>query len=490
MSHTLKCVLPIIVGLVVYVLQFVMGLPDGITANQWLYFSIFMGVIVGLILEPIPAALIGLVGIVVAVICKVGPKGSGAVDAKISSAAAIKWGLEGFSNTIIWLIFAAFMIGIGYSKSGLGKRIALILVSRLGKTTLGLGYAIAIVDGILAPFIPSNAARSGGTLYPIISSIPEMFGSKPNDPSTRKIGAYLAWTALATTCVSSSIFLTGQAPNALAVNVAAQSGVHAPSWSGWFIALLPVSVITFLITPYLAYKIYPPEIKQAGDVAVWAGEELSKLGAITKKEIAMGLISLGGLVLWVGAKQFGINATTTAVMVVIAMVFTGILKWDDILSNKPAWNVLVWFGTLVTLAGGLNNTGFLKYLGTMFSGALNGIDPIYAIVGLILIFYYIHYFFASGTAHVTALLGVFIAIAGGIAGYDASVITLLILLPMGFMGVLTPYGTGHSPLWFASGYIPTSDFWRLGAIFGTVYMLIYLVVGLPWVLYFAKDFAF
>lgn len=358
MSHTFKCVLPIIIGLIVYGLQFVVGLPDGITPNQWLYFSIFMGVIVGLILEPIPAALIGLMGIVVAVLCKVGPKGSGALDAKITSAAAIKWGLEGFSNTIIWLIFAAFMIGIGYSKSGLGKRIALILVSRLGKTTLGLGYAIAIVDGILAPFIPSNAARSGGTLYPIISSIPEMFGSKPNDPSTRKIGAYLAWTALATTCVSSSIFLTGQAPNALAVNVAAQSGVHAPSWGGWFIALLPVSVITFLLTPYLAYKIYPPEIKKAEDVATWAASELSKLGGITKKEIAMGLISLGGLVLWVGAKQFGVNATTTAIMVIIAMILTGILKWDDILSNKPAWNVLVWFGTLVTLAGGLNNTGF------------------------------------------------------------------------------------------------------------------------------------
>ncbi|BCX79623.1 DASS family sodium-coupled anion symporter [Campylobacter sp. 19-13652] len=490
MSHTFKCVLPIIIGLIVYGLQFVVGLPDGITPNQWLYFSIFMGVIVGLILEPIPAALIGLMGIVVAVLCKVGPKGSGALDAKITSAAAIKWGLEGFSNTIIWLIFAAFMIGIGYSKSGLGKRIALILVSRLGKTTLGLGYAIAIVDGILAPFIPSNAARSGGTLYPIISSIPEMFGSKPNDPSTRKIGAYLAWTALATTCVSSSIFLTGQAPNALAVNVAAQSGVHAPSWGGWFIALLPVSVITFLLTPYLAYKIYPPEIKKAEDVATWAASELSKLGGITKKEIAMGLISLGGLVLWVGAKQFGVNATTTAIMVIIAMILTGILKWDDILSNKPAWNVLVWFGTLVTLAGGLNNTGFLKYLGGVFSGALGSIEPLYAIVGLILIFYYIHYFFASGTAHVTALLGVFIAIASGISGYDASVITLLILLPMGFMGVLTPYGTGHSPLWFASGYIPTSDFWRLGAIFGTIYMIIYLVVGLPWVLFVAKDFAF
>ena len=57
------------------------------------------------------------------------------------------------------------MIGIGYQNSGLGRRIALFLVQKLGKSSLGLGYAIAITDLILAPFIPSNAARSGGTIY-------------------------------------------------------------------------------------------------------------------------------------------------------------------------------------------------------------------------------------------------------------------------------------------------------------------------------------
>ncbi|MDU7191373.1 MAG: SLC13 family permease, partial [Veillonella sp.] len=88
-------------------------------------------------------------------------------------------GLSGFSNAIVWLIFAAFMIGIGYENSGLGRRIALFLVAKLGKSSLGLGYAIAITDLVLAPFIPSNAARSGGTIYPIVSSICPMFDSYP-----------------------------------------------------------------------------------------------------------------------------------------------------------------------------------------------------------------------------------------------------------------------------------------------------------------------
>ena len=182
-----KLAAPIIAGLAV----FLFPTPAEMSVNTWIYFSIFVGVVVGLILEPVPPALIGFIGVTLAVLFKVGPARSGDPKAVISAGAAIDWALSGFSNSTVWLIFAAFMIGLGYAKSGLGHRIAIFLVKRLGKSTLGLGYAIAIADGILAPFIPSNAARSGGTLYPIISSIPSMYDSYP-DKDSRKIGAYLA----------------------------------------------------------------------------------------------------------------------------------------------------------------------------------------------------------------------------------------------------------------------------------------------------------
>ena len=44
---------------------------------------------------------------------------------------------------------------------------------------------------------------------------------------------------------------------------------------------------------------------------------------------------------------------------------TRIVEWDDVLAHKQAWNVLVWFATLVTMADGLNKVGFLKW----FAGA-------------------------------------------------------------------------------------------------------------------------
>lgn len=472
-NKIVKVVISIIISFLIYCIP----TPDGLSSDAWLYFSIFIGVVIGLILEPIPPAFIGLIGISVSVLCKVGPDNA---HGDISASSAISWGLSGFSNSTVWLIFAAFMIGIGYQNTGLGKRIALILVRLLGKSTLGLGYAISIADGILAPFIPSNAARSGGVLYPIISSIPPMFGSYP-DKHSRKIGSFLTWCALSATCVSSSIFLTGQAPNPLALEVAKASGVEIVSWGGWFLAFLPVSIILFILTPLITYLIYPPEVKKSPEVVIWSKEEYSKIGKIKINELSLILISVLALILWVGSAFFNINATTTAIIVIIAMVSTNVISWDDFLGNKPAWNVLVWFSTLVALAGGLKNVGFLAWLGHLAEIYITGYSVMAAMLTLIILYYVLHYFFASTTAHVTALLALFITIAQLVPGMDVKLVTLLMVLPMGIMGVLTPYGTGHSPVWFASGYVKGSEFWKMGFIFGVIYLVIYLSVGIPWI---------
>ena len=475
-----KLFAPLIVAIVVWLL----GTPAELSNSAWIYVSIFAGLVVGLILEPLPPAFIGLVAITLAMLFHVGPvpsidKATGAT-LPVSSSAAINWGLSGFGNSTVWLIFVAFMIGIGYQNSGLGRRIALYLVGKLGKSSLGLGYAIAITDLILSPFIPSNAARSGGTIYPIVNSICPMFDSYP-DKNPRKIGAYLTWVSLATTCVSSSIFLTGQAPNPLAVSLAAKSGVNTVNWTSWFLAFAPVGTILFLLTPLLSYFLCKPELKGSPEVAAWAKEELHKLGKMHFREIAMVCISLLALILWIGAGFFKINATTTAFLVIVLMVLFNVISWQDFLGNKPAWNVLTWFATLVPMASGLKNVGFLSWLTNVAGGSLVTLDPTMAMLGLLIAFCVLRYFFASGTAYVTAMVGLFTALALQVQGIDPAQIMIILFVPMGIMGILTPYGTGHSPIWFAINYVKGPEFWRLGFIFGIIYLAIFIVIGIPWI---------
>ncbi|MGH2268003.1 DASS family sodium-coupled anion symporter [Campylobacter taeniopygiae] len=471
-----KLLTPFIVGLIIYFIP----VPEGLNSNAWLYFSIFIGLIIGLILEPIAPALIGIIAVTLAVLFKVGPVGSNNIETIIKDSVAIKWGLSGFSDSVVWLIFAAFTIGLGFSKTGLGERLALYLVSKLGKSTLGLGYAIAIVDLVLAPFIPSNAARSGGTVYPIVSNISPMFESYA-DKNPRKIGAYLVWMGLASSCLTSSIFLTGQAPNPLALSLISKNGVMVVDWLSWFLAFLPVGLILFIITPILGYFIYPPEVKGSKEIAIWANEKYQALGKMPTSQIFMLLIALIGLVLWVGSSFFKINATTTALIMIILMIACKIITWQDFLGNKPAWNTLVWFATLVTMAGGLKNVGFLDYLANSLGHRLSGFEPFIATILLLMLFSWLRYFFASGTAYVTAIIAVFVSLASSIKGANPAEVMLILTLPMGFMGIITPYGTGSSPLWFGSNYIKGPQFFLLGGIFAVIYMAIYFLVGIPWI---------
>ena len=464
LSNNMRMAIPILVAIFVAVLP----TPEGLSVNAHYFFAVFLGVIVGLILEPIPAALIGLTGVAFA--ATFGLVGE---TAKASRA----WALSGFSNGVIWLIFAAFMFALGYKKSGLGKRIALWLVKLLGKTTLGLGYAVAFADGILAPFMPSNTARSAGTIFPIAINIPQMFNSTP-DNEPRKIGSYISWVAIAATCVTSSMFLTALAPNLLAVSLVEKNTGIAIQWGQWFGTLAVIMIPLFLLVPYLAYLVYPPEQKHSPEAPAWAAKELEKMGSITKKELIMLGLGLLALVMWIFGKQIGVNSTTAALAVLCLLVLTDVITWEDVITNKAAINVFIWFATLVAMASGLKKVGFLKWAAGLISGGLVGFDSVTICIMLIVLFFLFHYLFASVTAHTVALLPLFLGVASNLL--PATMIESLALLlvgSLGLMGILTPYATGPSPIWYGAGYISQAVWWRLGAIFGAIYLAALVFLG-------------
>jgi L-tartrate/succinate antiporter len=469
MGNYWKALVPIIAGVALLLLP----IPEGLKPNAWYYFALFVAVIIALILEPIPAAAVGLIGVTAATVSLlVVPK----------PADALKWALSGFQDGTVWLIFVAFMFALGYEKTGLGRRVALNLVRWLGKKTLGLGYAVALADLVLAPFTPSNTARSGGTIFPVIKNIPPLYGSEPG-PTARRIGSYLMWTAFATTCLTSSMFLTGLAPNLLALSLVKTTAKIDITWTEWFMGMAPVGVLLFVLLPWLVYKIYPPELKSSPDVPIWAGEELKKMGRISVKEIAMALLALLALGLWIFGGDF-INATTVALLVLSLMIVVGIVEWNDVLGHKQAWNVLVWFATLVTMADGLNKVGFLKWFAGGASSALSGYSVLTIVVGLTAVYFVVHYMFASLTAHTTALLPVLLTAAIAVPEMPVKLISLLFCYTLGLMGIISPYATGPGPIYYGSGYVSRKDFWRLGFIFGAIYLAVILLIGVPYLRFY------
>ncbi len=456
--------------------------PAGLALHAWRFFAIFAGMILGLVLAPLPGGAIGLVGVTAATVLApfvlYGPEQLAQPGFKPASA-ALSWALSGFSDATVWLIFGAYMFALGYEKTGLGRRIALVLVKRMGRRTLTLGYAITLADLVLAPFTPSNTARSGGTIYPVIRNLPPLYQSLPNDPSSRRIGSYLMWVAIAAVSVTSSLFLTGLAPNLLAIEMVQRVTAIEISWADWFIAFAPAGLILLLLVPVLTYWLYPPEVKEGDEVPAWAARELRTMGGLSRNEITLGVLVVLALLLWVFGGSY-VNATAVALVVISLMLITGVFRWSDVAGNTPAWSALAWFATLVAMADGLNRVGFVKWFSSGVAARLSGLPVTAAMVALLVVFFLAHYLFASLTAHTTALLPVMLAAGSTIPGLPMRQFALMLCLELGLMGILTPYATGPGPIYQGSGYLPPTDFWRLGMIFGFLFLFVLLVVGVPW----------
>ena len=450
-------------------LALVLPRPHGLTPDAWQYFAVFVAVIASLITEVVPGAVAGLIGITVAV-------AFGLVAHE--PAEAIRWGLTGFADSTVWLMFVAFMFALGYAKTGLGRRLALMLVRRLGGRTLGLGYAIALADLVLAPFVPSNTARSGGIVFPVVENIPVLYGAAAGD-ARRGIGEYVMWTAFATTCVTSSMFLTALAPNLLAVSLMRTIAHVEVSWTAWLIGFLPVGLLLFLVQPLIIHRVCRPRVTTTAEVPEWARRELAVMGAASRRELTMGGLALVALALWIFAPR-GMSATTVALLSLCAMIVTGVVSWDDILDYRRGWNNLVWFATLITLADGLGRVGFLTWFATAVASSLGGLSGPGKVVVLTLVFFVAHYMFASLTAHATALLPVFLTVVIALPDVPIPVAALSLSYTLGLMGIITPYATGSAPLYYGSGHLSHRRFWTLGLLFGMLYLAAIVTLELPY----------
>jgi L-tartrate/succinate antiporter len=446
--------------------------PAGLTPSAWRYFALFAAVVVGLVLEPVPAAGVGFIGMALAA-----ASGLAAPDPE----ASLKLALSGFANGTVWLVFAAFMFALGYERTGLGKRIALLLVRRLGGRTLGLGYAVTFADLVLAPFTPSNTARSAGTIFPIIRHIPPLYESHPG-PTARRIGAYVIWTEFAATAVTSSMFLTGLAPNLLALGLVEKTIGYRFSMGEWLVGFLPIGVALIALVPWLIYKIYPPTVTGGAEVPRWAGAELAAMGPISRNELVMAALAMVAIGLWIFGGRF-MEAATAALVVISLMLLLGLVSWQDIVANKDAWNVLVLLATLFGLADGLSEVGFVGWFAKGAAGALVGLSPTVVMAALLAVFFLVHYMFASITAHATAMLPVVLAAGASVPGMPVKAFALLLCYSLGVMGIITPYATGPAPVFYGSCYVSRKEFWTLGLVFGLLFLAALGGIGIPYLLY-------
>lgn len=459
---------------------FVIPVPEGVDANAWHLLAIFIATIIAIIGKALPIGAIAIIAIMMVALTGVtnpSPKG------------AIKDALSSFSAPLIWLIGFAVMISRGILKTGLGARIGYYFISVFGKRTLGIAYSLAITEVLLAPVTPSNTARGGGIVHPIMRAIADSFDSSPEKGTEKKLGEFLALVNFQANPITSAMFITATAPNPLVVDIVAKvtNSDISLSWGTWALAMFVPGMVAILLMPLVVYLISPPEIKKTPDATGFAKARLAEMGPMSTHEKIMISVFMLLLFLWAGipAKIFGdvavVEATTTAMIGLVVLLVTGVLTWDDVLKEKSAWDTVVWFSALVMMANFLNKLGLISWFADTIKVQMEALMlPWYLSMAILtLIYLYCHYFFASTTAHVTAMLAGFYA-TGIALGAPPMLFALVLAAAGNIMMSLTHYATGTAPVIFGSNYVTLSRWWGIGFIMSVINLIIWGTVGLLW----------
>jgi DASS family divalent anion:Na+ symporter len=437
--------------------------PEGVDPRGWRLLAIFTGTVVGLIAQPLPMGAVAILAITVVALTKT-------VTPQVA--------LSAFANPVIWLIVAAFLFARAVVHTGLGQRVALVFVRWCGSSTLRLGYALAAADFAVSPVIPSDTARAGGIIFPIARSLAERYGSRPGETAQR-IGAYLMQCAYHVGCTTAAIFLTSMAANPLAAEFAWKFAKVEITWGTWALASSVPAAVSLALLPLLIYRLDPPELKRTPEAVELARDELARMGVMTRREWTLVAILLAVIAGWIAQPKHGLHPAIIAYGGVSLIVLAGVIRWEDVLGERRAWDAFIWFGGLIMMAEGLNTLGVIGAFTGYLSTRLQGWAWMAALVALVLAYTYVHYGFASMTAHITALYPPFLllAVANGVPPLVAA---LALAFFSNLNASLTHYGTGPAPIFFGSGYVRQTTWWRVGFYVVLFQLTVWLGLGLLW----------
>lgn len=378
------------------------------------------------------------------------------------TAAGLAMRLKGFSSTAFCLVGAALFLAAAMTKTGLDKRIALTVLSKLGTKSNHVVIGVICCGFILSFFVPSTTARVA-CLVPIVLGMISAFGV----PLKSRFAGMLMITVAQVDSVWNVGIKTAAAQNMVAVNfIRTQLGVDI-SWMDWFIAAAPFAILMSFALYHVMMFLMPPEIKEIPGGKETVKKLLADMGKITTNEIKLLVISICLLILWTTEKKLHVIDTSTTTMVAITLLMLpkiGVMQWNEVV-NKINWGTVVLFGVGISLGSALLSTKAATWLANVIVSTFDLADSttltVLAIMALFLII--VHMGFASAAGLASAIIPIIISVLQQLKTPGVNVIGMTMILQyVVSFGFILPVNAPQNMIAYGTNTFEVRDFVRSG----------------------------
>ena len=376
---------------------------------------------------------------------------------------------SGFANDTAWFLFGAILFGMMATKTGLARRLAYMVMRRVGNTYSRILLGLILSDFLLTFLVPSGIARVV-LMAAVALGLIEAFGVGPGSNIGRGMFLILTYTA----GIFDKMVIAGAASITARGLIEKVGGVEV-LWSRWFLAYLPCDLITIFVAWRLTLWLYPPEKAALPGGASFLKDELRKMGKWSPLEKKAALLMLIAVGLWATDFLHHISPALIGLGVGLfaALPRLGVLDMDDLkrLNYLPVFFV----AAAVSMGEVLVSTKALDVLtGVMFAWMEPLVTNVYSST---LVLYWTAFVYHIFLASEVSMLGTSIPLLMNFAkthGLDPLALGMIWTFASG--GKIFVYQSAVVIVGYSYGYFDGRDMLRIGICLTIVESIILLLL--------------
>jgi solute carrier family 13 (sodium-dependent dicarboxylate transporter), member 2/3/5 len=398
-------------------------------------------------------------------------------DVLIGTVQGLTTAMSGFSNTALTLVAAALFLAAAMTVTGLDRRIALMILARVGTRTNRIVIGAIVVSTVLAFLVPSATARAAAVI-PIMMGVILAFGVD----KTSRLAGLLMITTVQTVSIWNVGIKTAAAQNMVAVGFIQKMLGHDITWLSWLIAAAPFSLLMSIGLYFIMMTMMPPEATEIPGGHATVQKSLAELGSMTGKQARLLALSLILLCFWATEGKLHSFDSATTTTIAVALLFLpgiGVMDWKTANPLIP-WGTIVLFGIGISLGTALLQTQAAQWLAGLIVDwfGLNQLPALTILAVMAAFLVVVHLGFASATALASSMIPIVIAVMQKVQtpGINVLGMTLVLQFVVSF-GFILPVNSPQGMVAYGTHTFVARDFVRTGIAITVLAYLLTLLFG-------------